>query len=439
MNPFANVKGVPELPRGKNFGQIEQQRLMDQSRQLTAGIVGTGFAASFQFEALRRVYGVPVKVAGAYSRSAAKVAAFTGPRGIAAFESLEALIEGCEVVHVCTPPVTHEPIVIAALAQDKHVIVEKPFTGYFGDGTADFHGATFSREVGLEVAQASLRRMLAAEARSQGSILYAENWIYAPAIQKEKEVIEKTAAHILWIQGQQSHSGSHSSDYGQWRLAGGGSLMGKGAHPLTAALYLKQVEGRTRLGTPIRPQSVSCRTHAITRLPQADLQGNLRDSYHDVEDYACAHIVFDDGSVADIVASELLQGGVKNYLEVHANNHRTICNIAPNNAMQAFNPAEAAFADIYVVEKGGTKQGWSHLSPDEAWFNGYQHEMEAFYTAIATGGHIESNSLLAADAISTIYAGYLSAARGGQAVDIPETMSSGISDQKDGDQGPDRD
>ena len=331
---------------------------------------------------------------------------------------MEELIEASDILHVCTPPVTHEPIAIAILNRNKDVIIEKPFTGYFGDGKDEFCGDTFPREKGLKYAMESIKRMLDAEKASKGSIMYAENWVYAPAIQKEREVIEKTQAQILWIQAQQAHSGSHSLDYGKWRLAGGGSLMGKGCHPLTAAIYLKHVEGRVRCGYPIRPKTISSRTHSITRMDNFQNEGHLKDSYTDVEDYANIHIVFEDGTIADIVASELLHGGVKNYLEVHANNHRTICNITPNNAMLTYNPVDENFKDIYVVEKTGTKQGWSHISPDEAWFNGYQHEMDAFYRSAAYGDPIESNSSLAADVIAAIYAAYVSAERKGGEVTI---------------------
>ena len=392
---------------------------MIDKKVIRAGFVGSGFAARFHYDALMRVYSAKVEVVGVYSRSPENRREFAEPRNIKAYDSLEQLIEASDVLHICTPPVTHESIAIQALEQDKHVIIEKPFTGYFGDGSPDFNGDTFIREAGLESTKASIQRMLDAEKRSRGSICYAENWVYAPSIQKEKEIITKTKSQVLWIQAQQSHSGSHSSDYGKWRLSGGGSLMGKGCHPLAAAIYLKHVEGRVRFGKPIHPSTISCRTHAITRLDNFQNDGHLRQSYTDVEDYAMTHIVFEDGTIADIVASELLHGGVKNYLEVHAHNHRTICNIAPNNAMQTYNPVEENLNDIYVVEKTGTKQGWSNISPDEGWFNGYQHEMEAFYRAIAYGVSIESNSSLAADVIATVYAGYLSAERGGVETRIP--------------------
>ena len=45
--------------------------------------------------------------------------------------------------------------------------------------------------------------MLQAEKKSKGRILYAENWIYAPSIQKEREIIEKTGAQVLWIHAAQ--------------------------------------------------------------------------------------------------------------------------------------------------------------------------------------------------------------------------------------------
>ncbi|GAB2816287.1 Gfo/Idh/MocA family protein [Ferruginibacter profundus] len=384
---------------------------------IRAGIIGSGFAAAFHYAAIKRVHSAGITIAGAFSTNNYRVKAFTAPRGIRGFESLHTLIADSDVLHICTPPATHEQLVIEVLKQGKYVIVEKPFTGYFGQGAAEFNGDTFSRKEGLEAATSSIQRMLMAEKASKGKIMYAENWVYAPAIQKEKELIEKTKAQILWMQAQQSHSGSHSPDYGQWHLSGGGSLIGKGSHPLTAAIYLKQVEGKVRNGKPILPKTVSARTHAITRMPGFINEGHIRDTYKDVEDYAMVHVVFEDGSIADIVAGELMLGGVKNYVEVHANNHRTVCNIAPNNAMQTYNPAEQNFQDIYVVEKTGTKQGWSFISPDEAWFNGYQHEMEAFYRTVAFDEPIESNSNLAAAVITTIYAAYLSAEQ--QGIEVP--------------------
>jgi predicted dehydrogenase len=387
-----------------------------EKKVLLAGIAGSGFAAKFHYDAIQRIFSVKVDVVGAYSTSGQNLLSFTEPRNIQSFKGLNDLIENVDIIHVCTPPVTHENIVVAALKENKYVIVEKPFTGYFGDGSEAFNGDTFSKEKGLEYSIQSVSRMLEAEKASEGRIMYAENWVYAPAIQKERELLQKTGAQIVWMHGEESHSGSHSLTYGQWKFSGGGSMIGKGCHPLSAAIYLKHVEGRARNGNPIRPKTISARTHAITRLPNFKDEGYLRTTYKDIEDFAQLHIVFEDGTIADLFASELVLGGVHNWIEVNTTNHRAICNINPNTAMQAYTPIQKHFEDIYVVEKTETKQGWSSISPDEGWFAGYQHEMEAFYKSAAYGDYIESNSSLAADVIATIYAGYVSAERKGAEV-----------------------
>lgn len=391
---------------------------MTEKPRLRAGIVGSGFAARLHHEGIRRVYGTDVELAGVWSPTPANARAFSEPRDLRLFHSLEALLDAVEVVHVCASPAAHEAVAVAALRRGVHAIVEKPLTGYFGDGSPDFHISSVAMESAREGALASIERMLEAEAASTAMILYAENWVYAPAVQKEREIVEKTRAQILWMHGEEAHSGSHSPAYGFWRLNGGGALIGKAVHPLSAALYLKRVEGRTRDGRPIRPAAVSARTHALTRRAGFEDRGFLRTDYFDVEDFAAAHVVFEDGSAADIFASEIVMGGVHNWLEVCANNHRTVCNINPANAMQTYNPAEAQFRDIYVVEKIGTRQGWSPTAPDEDHAHGFPQEIEAFYRAVAAGEPPESDSRLAADTISTVYSAYLSAERNGAEVPV---------------------
>jgi len=389
-----------------------------KKKTIRTGIVGAGFAATFHFESLKKVHSTNIEVEGVFAIDTAQAVSYARERGIKAYDSLEKLIDKVDVIHVCTPPVAHEPIAIAALKQNKFAIVEKPLTGYFGDGSPDFDGDSFPRQDALDHALASIKRMLDAERKSRGKILYAENWVYAPSIQKEREIIEKTGAQILWIHGEEAHSGSHASTYGFWKFSGGGAMIGKGCHPLTAALYLKRVEGNTRSGKPIHPKVVSARTAALTRLKNFEDKGHIRADYHDIEDFSVMHVTFEDGTIADIFASDIILGGIHNWLQVAANNHRTICNINPNTAIQTYNPVDVYFKDIYVVEKTGTKQGWSNPSPDEDWFTGYHQEMEAFYRTIAYGYPLETNSSLAADAVSTIYSAYVSAEKLGAEVTI---------------------
>ena len=389
-----------------------------KKKNVKAGIIGSGFSASFHFEALHKVYGTGIEISGVFSPTRSKREAFAEKRGIQAFQTLDQILDQSDVVHICAPPSAHETLAVAALKRDKFAIVEKPLTGYFGDGSETFDGDRFSRQAALDHALQSIQRIMEAEKKSKGKLLYAENWVYAPAIQKEREILEKTGAQILWMHGEEAHSGSHASTYGFWKFSGGGAMVGKGCHPLTAALYLKRVEGRARDKKPIQPRSVSARVHALTREKSFMDRGHLRADYRDIEDFSVMHVMFEDGMVADIFASDIVMGGIHNWLEIMANNHRTLCNINPNTAMQTYNPVEQNFKDIYVVEKIGTKQGWSNPSPDEDWITGYPQEIEAFYRTIAYGDPLESDSSLAADAISTIYSAYLSAERKGAEVTI---------------------
>lgn len=382
--------------------------------------MGAGFAARLHCEAYKRVYGVDVEIVGATSKPRKTSEQLAVEQGIRAFESLEAMLPEVDVVDICTPPCTHERMAVAALKARKNVIVEKPFTGFFGPSAAkeDFRGDRYPKKKMMEGALASARRILDAERQSRKRVMYAENWIYAPSIQKEREILQKTGGQILWIVGEESHSGSHSPTYGIWQFSGGGSLIGKGCHPLAAILYLKRVEGETTRSGAIRPATVSARIHSITALSNYRDVSFLRSDYKDIEDYAQVHITFQDGMVADVFSSELVLGGVHNWLEVYANNHRTRCNINPTNAVQTYNPKEDQFQDIYVVEKIGTKQGWSPTSPDEDWMTGYPQEMQDFMTSIATGRPPLSGSSLAYDVVATIYGAYLSAEQMGTEVPI---------------------
>ena len=139
-------------------------------KTIRTGIIGAGFSATFHFEAVNKLYATDAQGVGVYCRTKQTREAFAKKRGIQAFDTLEALLDKVDVVHVCTAAVSHEPVAITALERDKFAIVEKPLTGFFGDGSEDFNGETFPKQQVLDHALASIERMLDTEKKSKGKI-----------------------------------------------------------------------------------------------------------------------------------------------------------------------------------------------------------------------------------------------------------------------------
>ena len=131
------------------------------------------------------------------------------------------------------------------------------------------------------------------------------------------------------------------------------------------------------------------------------------------------HVVFDDGMVADITASELVLGGIYDFVEVFANNHRARCRMSPVNVLDVYNPKHEQFKDLYLVEKISSNEGWIPASPEEGWSLGYGRELRDFVDAVRTRRAPESGLDLAIDTTLTLYAGYVSADEKGSEVSVP--------------------
>jgi len=378
-------------------------------KNLRLGIAGAGFAARFHLENLPEA---GVEVTGVTSARAESRETFAAKHKLRAFASVDEMLPEIDVLDICTPPSSHQRYMLAAARAGKHVIVEKPLTGFYGSPE------TASKREMLDAVIEAGRELREAVRTSGITLGYAENFVYAPSVQKEREIVERSRAQILRMQGEESHNGSHSPVYGIWSVQGGGSLIAKGCHPLGAILYLKRKEGMARLGRPLRPASVSARTHSITSIPGFQDRGFLRTRYQDTEDYALLHVTFEDGTVADVTASELVMGGIYDYVEVFANNHRTRCRISPVNVLDVYNPKHEQFKDIYLVEKITTNEGWIPASPEEGWSLGYGRELRNFLECVREGRTPESDLDLALDVTLTIYAGYLSAEEMGKEVEV---------------------
>ena len=375
------------------------------------GVIGAGFVAHLHAEAYQMVRGVTVELRCVTATRPERAAAFATAFGVATTApGVEAVLADPEVdaVDLCVPNHLHAPLGIAAAKAGKHVIVEKPLTGYFGSPETP-------RDQMLRQALAAADDLIQACRAAKLRLCYAENWVYAPAVQKARRLLAASGGPILRIIGEESHSGTHAAANKRWETGGGGSLLGKACHPLGAALYLKAEEGMRLRGAPVRPVAVMAEVAhlADTATFKASTPCYMRVvAASNVEDWGSMLITFDDGTVAQITASDVVLGGVRNQMAVYGAKAVVFANINPNNAVQAYAPEATVFGEEYIVEKTETKAGWSFPQPNEDWSNGYPAEMQDFMESIALGREPLSGAQLARDVTAVIYAGYVSAAEG---------------------------
>ncbi len=386
------------------------------------GIVGARAAAETHIRAMAHLRGARADVVAVAAATRVSAEAFARRHGVpVALDDYRALVERPDVdcVDVCCPNDLHHPVAIAAAQAGKHVIVEKPLTGYFGAEGEEIAGTP--REAMLAGALANADAVLEA-CRSAGvTLCYAENIVYAPAIAKLTRLLEVSGGTLLDLRAEEAHSGSIAAYSRRWRTSGGGSLLRMGSHPIATLLHLKHVEGRLRLGRPIRARSVVAETAALTRLPrvQAEPRRYLQTGWQDVEDWACALITFEDGTRGTVLASDVSLGGVKNLVTAYMSTGVAQIAINPNTGMQLYAPDAGVWGEEYISEKVETRAGWQFPNPVEHWMRGYAEELTDFVEAIAGRRQPVSGGDLARETVEVIYAGYLSAATGNR-VALPE-------------------
>jgi predicted dehydrogenase len=383
-------------------------------KAIRVGLVGSGFVAALHMHSYRRVYGVNALVEAVVSRGA-HVVEFARQHGIPkVYRDFNDLLgdKDIDVVDICTPAVVHAPMIVAAMESGKHVICEKPFTGYFGRAEDPVPigrkmAKSLMYERVMEEMEQTRRRMNA----TSSMFMYAENWIYAPAVAKSAEVLRKTKDKILFMKAEESHSGSHAEHAARWDLTGGGALIRQGCHPLSAVLYLKQVEAKAR-GEIIRIANVTADTGNIgDRLGPEDHKYILSHPV-DVEDWAMTNVTFTDGTKSTIFAGDMILGGVRNLIETYTTGGILNANMCPNTGMVTYLTNENKLQDVYITEKVDRKTGWQYVCLEEEWARGYVQEIQDFMECVAFGRDPLADLDLAFDTIQATYAAYWAAEDG---------------------------
>jgi len=378
------------------------------------GLIGCGFIPELHMRAYRRVYGVNVEVVAVAARGDQVVDFAKRHRIPATHRDYRALIadKTIDVIDICTPPALHGAMIVESMEAGKHVICEKPFAGYFGR-------AGDPEPIGKLVAKSAMYQRVLEEMEATADIvrrsgrlfMYAEDWIYAPAVTKTAEIVRASKDKILWMKAEESHSGSHAAHAAHWSMTGGGSLIRMGCHPLSAVLHLKQVEAAAR-GETITATAVTADTGNLAAGLRPEARPFIKASPVDVEDWGMLSLSFSDGSKSTIFSGDMILGGVRNLVETYTSGGVLLANITPNNHLMSYLTDESKLDGVYITEKVDRKTGWQFVCLEEEWTRGYLQEIQDFMECAALGRQPLAGLDLAFETMKIIYAGYWSAEEG---------------------------
>ena len=386
------------------------------TKTVTIGTVGAGYAAYLHGNGYEKVCGVSVRlktVCDVKLELAEQVKARYGyERAVSDFREILADPE-IGVVDIVLPPFLHTRFAIEAMKAGKDVICEKPLTGYFGEPGQENVGATVPKGEMLRQCLAEMDELKAVVQETGRKFMYAENFVYAPPIQKAAEIIRAKKTKLLFMKGEESLKGSSSPVAGKWNRTGGGTLTRTGAHPMGGMLWLKICACRElKAHREITVKSVSCDVGRVTECLSEEEHQHIAARPEDVEDYGVASLTFSDGTKALCIASDAVLGGTKNYIEIYGNNTAMNCNITPTDLLNTYFLDEDGLEDEPISEMLPRKLGWNKAFVSDEIIRGYVGELQDFMEAVACDREPASGFALAYETTKVLYAAYQSAEEG---------------------------
>lgn len=210
------------------------------NKKVVIALIGGGYGAILHLNGYKRVHGVDVSVKTLVDLDLNKAKILQKSYGVQEITmSYEVALQDPEIdiIDIVTPPALHADMVYKALQAGKHVICEKPFTGYFGmEGDKEPIGIHVPKRKMYEAVCKELEKGRSIVEDSGKLFMYAENFVYAPNIRKAAEFITRKGSRIIFMKGEASLRGSSSPVAGHWDKTGGGSLMRNAIHPLAGIL-----------------------------------------------------------------------------------------------------------------------------------------------------------------------------------------------------------
>jgi predicted dehydrogenase len=356
---------------------------------LHIGLLGSGFVAHFHLQALQGVR--HVQVAGVYSPNVehrTRFAAETDAAGLGpclAYASVEDMVasDDIDAVWILAPNDTRvEHLRAIAAARSRR--------------SGPLLGVACEKPLARTLAEArEMLRLVEAAGVNHG---YLENQVFAPAIQRGKDIIWRRAVpssgRPYLARAAEEHSGPHMPWFWQASKQGGGVLLDMMCHSVECARFLLTEPGEERTSLRLRSASANVASLKWTQPVYAE---RLRErmgtevdyTRHPAEDFARGTVVLEDEQGRNVIIETTTSWayvgpGLRINVELLGPEYAMEVSTL-NSPLKVFLSREVRGSEGEdLVEKQNAEQGLMPVVEDEAAAYGYtaedRHMVEAFRT-----------------------------------------------------------
>ena len=310
------------------------------SKKVRVLLVGASFSADLHADAYSRCTDL-AEIVAICDKATERIPALAeryGFTGYQAYDDFEKAIDevDCDVVDVCMPNFLHKAVALKAFEKGRHVISEKPLATTIEDA----------------------EEMVAAAEKAGKQLFYAEDWLFAPALNKALSIVKEGGiGEQKYIRARECHNGSHSPFAQTIKFCGGGAMTHLGVHPVCFMLALKDFKWTE-----------------LTAMTSGGLDKNLIHDKMEGEDWGVVVIKFADGTVATLESNYVTVGGMEDVIDIYGTTGCMQLDPTFASAINCFSETGLS----YTVEKADVKTGWSRPAVDEKFNLGYVGEIRHF-------------------------------------------------------------
>jgi len=375
---------------------------------VTVAVVGAGIAGNFHCNAVKDVYSAKTRLKTVVDIDYERALAMRDKWGFQlATADYESVLQDPEIDLVCIalPLMLHADFSAKALSAGKHVVCEKPLTGYFGLPEDIYAPADIVSK--RKIYEALLRDMNCvrdAVNESKANFMYAENYVYTPNILKVAEHLCDLEVRVQGFAAECSVNGSTPELTELSRQIGSGSLMRLAAYPLSGVLFFKQSEALAH-GNSIRVTSVSADI-------APNYTGNLPGYPDGAENFVDISVTFSDGSKAavyscDKSAYDYTMGRMRNWIKLDCDN-----DIKMESTMTPADNMKTYFFDQEGLGDASSNIEWLRKAAAKETYYNYVARLNEFVKCASKNLQSPDGFSLAYDNVKIIYAACLSAEEG---------------------------